>query len=207
MLQTATSVCTSGELKEESRDLARQIAISNGYEIVTPRDKFRGRATLKKQRFGQNKVSFILPFISDEISAAMKRCLRTADLEESVAIIEIQPNTLRRQLVRNRPYDRLCETQNCVICLYGRDGDCMSSATIYMISCGACEYWNKGDESALVRDTKTPTRKLLEAFWINAKNPTMEWQGGMSRDHSLSRPLPSHRSLTEGAAVVSHMRL
>uniref|UniRef100_A0A0K0DA84 Reverse transcriptase domain-containing protein n=1 Tax=Angiostrongylus cantonensis TaxID=6313 RepID=A0A0K0DA84_ANGCA len=35
-------------------------------------------------------------------------------LPESVAIIEIPPNTLCRQLVRNGLYDRLCETQNCV---------------------------------------------------------------------------------------------
>ncbi|KAE9413279.1 hypothetical protein Angca_007838 [Angiostrongylus cantonensis] len=40
-------------------------------------------------------VPFILPFISDEISAAMKRCLRRADLAKLVAIIEIPPNTLR----------------------------------------------------------------------------------------------------------------
>uniref|UniRef100_A0A0K0DFU6 GIY-YIG domain-containing protein n=1 Tax=Angiostrongylus cantonensis TaxID=6313 RepID=A0A0K0DFU6_ANGCA len=144
----------------------------------------------------------------------MKRRLRTADLEEPVTIIEIPPNTLRRQLLRNRLYDRLCETQNCVICPYGRDGDCMSSGAIYLISCGACgdEYIGetdrtlcirikehlddkrKGRQSAplgthgiqkhsgndfdikvaiLARDTKTSTRKLLKAFWIDATDPTM----------------------------------
>uniref|UniRef100_A0A0K0DAP6 GIY-YIG domain-containing protein n=1 Tax=Angiostrongylus cantonensis TaxID=6313 RepID=A0A0K0DAP6_ANGCA len=206
----ATSVCTSRELREESRDEARQIAIANDYEIVTLRDKFRGRATPQKERFGQNKVPFILPFISDEIGAAMKRCLTRADLEESVATIEIPPNTLRRQLVRNRLCDRLCETQNCVICSYGRDGDYMSSGTIYLISCGTCgdEYIGEtgrplcirikehldgkrkarqgthriqkhnGDDfdikvAVLARDAKTPRRKLLEAFWINAGKPTM----------------------------------
>ena len=67
--------------------------------------------------------------------------LRRAGLEESVAIIEIPPNALRRQLVRNRLYDRLCRSENCVICPYGRDGDCMCSGTIYLITCDIC-----GDE-------------------------------------------------------------
>ena len=194
--------------------MARQIAISNGYEVVTAGDKFRRRATRRNETLGQKKVSFMLPFISDEVSIATKRCLKRARLEESVAIIEIPPNTLRRQLVRNRLYGRLCETANCVICPSGRDGDCMSSGTIYLISCGTCgdEYIGEtgrplcirikehldgkrkarqgtplgthriqkhsGDDfdikvAILARDTKTPTRKLLEAFWINAKNPTM----------------------------------
>ncbi|VDM51849.1 unnamed protein product [Angiostrongylus costaricensis] len=49
------------------------------------------------------------------------------------------PSNLRRQLVRNRLYDRLCATQNCMICPSGRDGDCMSSGTVYLISCKAFE--------------------------------------------------------------------
>uniref|UniRef100_A0A0K0DBM9 Uncharacterized protein n=1 Tax=Angiostrongylus cantonensis TaxID=6313 RepID=A0A0K0DBM9_ANGCA len=52
-----------------------------------------------------------------------------AGLEESVAIVEIPPDTLHRQLVRNRLYDRLRETENCAICPFGKDEDCMSSGT------------------------------------------------------------------------------
>ena len=117
MFRTATPVCTGRELKEESRGLARQTAISNGYEIVAPRDKSRRRATSQNERFDQSKVPFNLPFINDEVSVAMKRCLRRAGLEESVSIVEISPNSLRRLLVRGR----LCITENCVICPYGRD--------------------------------------------------------------------------------------
>ncbi|VDM62607.1 unnamed protein product [Angiostrongylus costaricensis] len=55
--------------------------------------------------------------------------LRKSGLENYVTIIDIPPNTLRRQLVRNRLYDRLCSSENCMICPNGRDGDCMSLGT------------------------------------------------------------------------------
>uniref|UniRef100_A0A0K0D9J2 RNase H domain-containing protein n=1 Tax=Angiostrongylus cantonensis TaxID=6313 RepID=A0A0K0D9J2_ANGCA len=67
-----------------------------------------------------SKIPFTLPVISDEVSIAIMRCLRRADLKESVAIVETPPDTLRRQLVCNGLCDRLCETQNCVVCPYGR---------------------------------------------------------------------------------------
>ena len=38
-------------------------------------------------------------------------------------------------------YDRLCETENCVICPNGREGDCISVGIVYLISCNIC-----GDE-------------------------------------------------------------
>uniref|UniRef100_A0A0K0D9F9 Reverse transcriptase domain-containing protein n=1 Tax=Angiostrongylus cantonensis TaxID=6313 RepID=A0A0K0D9F9_ANGCA len=44
MFRTATSGCTKKELREESRDLTRQIAISIGYEMVTRRDTVKRRA-------------------------------------------------------------------------------------------------------------------------------------------------------------------
>uniref|UniRef100_A0A0K0DIX9 GIY-YIG domain-containing protein n=1 Tax=Angiostrongylus cantonensis TaxID=6313 RepID=A0A0K0DIX9_ANGCA len=166
----------------------------------------------------------------------MKRCLRTADLVESVAVIEIPPNTLRRQLLRNRLYDRLFETQNYVICPYGRDGDCMSSGAIYLISCGICgdEYIgeagrrlcirikehldgkrkarqgthriqkHRGDDfdikvAILALDPKTPTRKLLEAFWINATNPTMN---SMEECPEITRDLAPYLSIDRWQGVL-----
>uniref|UniRef100_A0A0K0D927 RING-type domain-containing protein n=1 Tax=Angiostrongylus cantonensis TaxID=6313 RepID=A0A0K0D927_ANGCA len=214
MFRTAISMCTRKQLKEESPDLARQINISNGYEMVTRGDMFKRRVTPQDQTLGQKKIPFTLPFISDEASIATKRCFRRAGLEESVALVEISLDTFRCQLVRNRLYDCLCETESCVICPFGRDGDCMSSGAIYLISCGACEdeYISEtgiplcicikehldgkgklrqstplgthkiqkysGDDvhikvTIVAQDTKTLACKLLEAFWINSKNPKM----------------------------------
>ncbi|EYB91979.1 hypothetical protein Y032_0199g1647 [Ancylostoma ceylanicum] len=51
---------------------------------------------------------------------------------------EIPPSNLKRQLVRNRMYDRFCITPNCVICPTGKPGDCMCSGVIYLITCISC---------------------------------------------------------------------
>ena len=145
MFRTAKNVCTGRDEKKESLLLARQIAISNGYKnLVTVRPLTRGATHINQNHNipgTGDKVPFRLPFISNEVSFAIKRCLRNSGLGDFVRIIEIPPNTLRRQLIRNRLYDRLCMTQDCMICPNGRDGDCMTSGTIYLISCRTC-----GDE-------------------------------------------------------------
>ena len=140
MFQTARNVCTGRKEKEESITLARNIAIANGYESAS-RSRFRGKAPIAKCWSSESRVTFNLPFISDKISIAAKQCLKRAGLEDSVTLIEIPPNTLRQRLVRNRIYDRLCETPNCKVCPYGRDGDCMCSGIVYLITCETC-----GDE-------------------------------------------------------------
>ena len=44
-----------------------------------------GKATMRlKEDFSLNKVPFNLPFISDEVTVAIKRCLKRAGLENSV---------------------------------------------------------------------------------------------------------------------------
>uniref|UniRef100_A0A0K0DFV1 GIY-YIG domain-containing protein n=1 Tax=Angiostrongylus cantonensis TaxID=6313 RepID=A0A0K0DFV1_ANGCA len=95
----------------------------------------------------------MLPFIGDEVGIATKPCLRRTDLEDSVAIVEMPPDTLHRQLARNRLYDGLCETENCVICPFGKDADCMSSGTIHLISCNDCrdEYIGETSSPSIVR--------------------------------------------------------
>ncbi|KAJ1359872.1 hypothetical protein KIN20_038414 [Parelaphostrongylus tenuis] len=133
---------------------------------------------------------------------------------KSVVAVEIPPKTLKRQLVRNRLYDRLCETNECKVCPNGRDSDCMRSGTIYLISCEACgdeyigetgrplcirvkehltgkrnydpktpigthrEQKHNGADfdvkvTVLAQESKTSTRKTLEAFWIHSKGPKM----------------------------------
>ena len=44
MFQTAKNVCTGRKEKEESITLARNIAITNGYESLAPGNRFRGKA-------------------------------------------------------------------------------------------------------------------------------------------------------------------
>ncbi|EYC24969.1 hypothetical protein Y032_0012g1613 [Ancylostoma ceylanicum] len=82
-----------------------------------------------------------MPFISDEVSRATRLCLRRANLENLVTLVELPPSNLKRQLIRNHIYDRLCTTSDCVVCPFGREGHCMRSCVIYVIKCREC-----GDE-------------------------------------------------------------
>ncbi|KAK6763404.1 hypothetical protein RB195_023922 [Necator americanus] len=85
MFRTATSVCTGREERRESIELARKIAVSNGY---TPMWSITKRAQTRNKS-GMEKVPFCVPLISDEVSTAIRRCLRKAKLEECVAIVEL----------------------------------------------------------------------------------------------------------------------
>ncbi|EYC42564.1 hypothetical protein Y032_0526g2936 [Ancylostoma ceylanicum] len=82
-----------------------------------------------------------MPFILDEVSRATRLCLRRANLESLVTLVELPSNNLKHQLIRHRIYDRLCTTSNCAVCPFGREGESMRSCVIYVIKCR--EY---GDE-------------------------------------------------------------
>ncbi|KAJ1346568.1 hypothetical protein KIN20_001386 [Parelaphostrongylus tenuis] len=107
----------------ESFSSAQKIATSNGYYTVgASQARFKGNSMLPNNKSGEYKVPFLLPFISNEVSIAIECCLKRAGMEDSVALVEIRPETLKRQSVRNRLYDRLCETNDCKVCPNGRDG-------------------------------------------------------------------------------------
>ncbi|EYC01487.1 hypothetical protein Y032_0107g3832 [Ancylostoma ceylanicum] len=126
-----------------------------------------------------SKIAFCLPFISDEMSKAVRASLRKADLEDHVRVVEIPPANLKTQLVRNRLYDRLCITPNCVICPFGKEGDCMVSGVVYLITCQAC-----GDQ--YIGETGRP-------LCIRVK----EHLDGMTRSR-ISTPLGVHRRHSHG---------
>ncbi|EYC02517.1 hypothetical protein Y032_0099g3160 [Ancylostoma ceylanicum] len=83
------------------------------------------------------------------------------------------------QLVRNRLYDRLCITPNCVICSFGKKGDCIASSVVYLITCQAC-----GDQ--YIGETGRP-------LYIRVK----EHLDGKTRSR-ISTPLGVHRRHSHG---------
>ena len=74
-------------------------------------------------------------------------------MENTVSVVDLPPNNLKRLLIRNRMYDRICVTSNCVICPSGRSGDCMCMGTVYSISCLKCgeEYIGETGRPLCVR--------------------------------------------------------
>lgn len=145
MFHTAAEVCSGTEEKKESIELARRIARSNGYSTTEVGRDRRGQGRRSRQYREASRISeripFCIPYITDEFSATVRKCLRKASLEDSVALVEIPPNNLKRMLIRNRIYDRLCTTTECKICPNGKEGDCMVSGVVYLIKCKEC-----GDE-------------------------------------------------------------
>ena len=135
MFKTATQVCTGEAERQESVRLARSIANSNGYS--TPQHP-RKRPCTYSNISKANKLPLCLPFVSDEATAELRRCLVRAQLQNDVILVNIPNDNIKKQLVRNRLYDRQCITTNCVVCPYGKNGDCSQTGVIYEIKCLTC---------------------------------------------------------------------
>ncbi|EYC04303.1 hypothetical protein Y032_0088g2132 [Ancylostoma ceylanicum] len=139
MFRTATRVCSVSEEREESLALAQRVAAMNGSTNQISRStRHKGVVRQSRDSTHADKMPFCLPFISDEVSTDIRQCLRRVAIDKYVSVVEILPNNLKRQLIRNRMYDRICSTAKCVVCPEGRIGDCMSSGVIYLIACKSC---------------------------------------------------------------------
>ncbi|EYB86196.1 hypothetical protein Y032_0283g1309 [Ancylostoma ceylanicum] len=136
------------------------------------RKLYLNKGTVLRVTDGSEKIPFCLPFISDEVSNAVRRSLRQAGLQVDVRVVDIPPPNLKRHLVRNRAYDR----PGCVICPHDKDGDCMISGTIYLITCQAC-----GDE--YIGETGRPLCVRIK-----------EHLDGLSKSKTAT-PLGTHRRL------------
>ncbi|EYC04086.1 hypothetical protein Y032_0090g2409 [Ancylostoma ceylanicum] len=136
MIKTAIGVSSGETEKQESLELASSILRSNGYQAKAKRA--RTPRVISSTVSRTNKIPLCLPFISDRISTAIRRCLVRAQLDDDVILVNIPNENIKRQLVRNRLYDRTCISENCVVCPYGKVGDCAKTGVIYEIECLAC---------------------------------------------------------------------
>ncbi|VDO79362.1 unnamed protein product [Heligmosomoides polygyrus] len=168
MFQTAALVSSNSEFKSSSREIASGIALSNGYVAHNMPKSRQPRAPARIHRAQlRGKIAFTVPFISDALSAQAREC----------------PN-LKAQLVRNRLYDCACETLSCVVCSFGREGDCrVVSRTVYLITCTECK-------EEYVGETGRP-------LWVRVK----EHVDGLNRC-KVSTPLGEHRLRSHSGAVV-----
>ncbi|KAK6755539.1 hypothetical protein RB195_014113 [Necator americanus] len=133
MYRTAARAPSSSQEKTWSVNLAHKVAISNGYPTgESATRQARHPSQRSKAVDGPGKIRYI----SDDMSRAVRSCL---GLENDVRVVEIPSAILKSQLMRNRPYDRLCTTPSCVLCAYGREGDCMVSGVVYCIACRLCD--------------------------------------------------------------------
>ncbi|VDO22673.1 unnamed protein product [Heligmosomoides polygyrus] len=126
--------------------------------------------------------SFSVPLITDALSSQVRDCVRKAEQDDHIRVIEIPPANLKAQLVRNRLYDSACTTPSCMVCTYRREGDC-SHVTVYLIACSQCneEY---------IGETGRP-------LWVRVEG-NVDGQDKCK----VSTPLGEHRLRSHSGAVV-----
>lgn len=105
-------VCTGSMESQYFINKARDTAVSNGYTPLGPFTKgHNGNITRSRVfRDSRNKKGVLYPFLSDEVSKAVRLCLRRCDPDKLVSLEAIPPDTLKKQLVRNRINDQECGT-------------------------------------------------------------------------------------------------
>ncbi|KAJ1372124.1 hypothetical protein KIN20_034201 [Parelaphostrongylus tenuis] len=114
-----------------------------------------------KRKCGENKIPscpYPLFHFKRNKSVIVERCLRRAGLNEPVTEIEMSPNTLKRQLVCSRLYDRLCTMKNFKTCPNGRDGNCMRSDMYSSFGKKKHYYTIKKDMNSIEDDESEPVR-------------------------------------------------
>uniref|UniRef100_A0A7I5E7W2 Reverse transcriptase domain-containing protein n=1 Tax=Haemonchus contortus TaxID=6289 RepID=A0A7I5E7W2_HAECO len=133
--RTATGVCTGEVEREESRKLACEIANLNGYGT---QHRWSG-SKAHSLRNRENVMHLRLPFISDIVSAEVRQCIARADLANDVVLVNLPRDNIKCHLIRNRLHNRAYSTNNCVICPFGKDGDCTQRGTVYQVQCSVCD--------------------------------------------------------------------
>uniref|UniRef100_A0A7I4YF79 30S ribosomal protein S7 n=1 Tax=Haemonchus contortus TaxID=6289 RepID=A0A7I4YF79_HAECO len=100
MFRTAKKVCTGEDERKESIKMACDIAEMNGYRnFPTTRRATSGGVILRHGSTSiDGKIPLVLPFISDEVSATIRKCLKRSGLENAVAIVNVPSLNLKKRL-------------------------------------------------------------------------------------------------------------
>ncbi|KAK6761196.1 hypothetical protein RB195_022308 [Necator americanus] len=136
MVKTATAMCTEDREREELK-LATSIASSNVHSRL--KSNIQSRPTNNIVRIlREGRIPWCIPFVSDSLTAAIHRTLLRAQLQDDVVLVNIPNDSIKRQLVRDRFYDRQCVSECCVVCPFGKTADSTNIGVIYQIECLMC---------------------------------------------------------------------
>ena len=103
MIKTAVDVCTGDQERLESRNLAIQIAQSNGYNVSqTFHSRRVRREPLPTPSSRDSKIPLCMPFVSDGVSATIKQCIVRAQLQNDIMLVNLPNDNIKKQLVRKR---------------------------------------------------------------------------------------------------------
>ena len=182
MIRTALGVCSGEEERQHSLAQVSNILHNNGYQARSKRTRQPRIPNRKESR--TNKIPLCLPFISDRISFEIRQCLIRAQLDDDVVLVNIPNDNIKRQLVRNRLYDRACISNNCVVCPNGKAGDCAKMGVIYEIECLTChaKYIGETGRPLCVRVNEHLASKKRESLITPLGKHRKEDHGGADFD-------------------------
>ena len=138
MFRTVGEVCTGESELLESRNHAREIALSNGYSLSQHQRNHSKSMWNADKNSGREKLPLCISFISDKVSMAIKQCIARAQLQNEVILVNSPNDNLKKQLIRNRVYDVECISEPCIVCPYGKRGDCSKLGVVYQLECLSC---------------------------------------------------------------------
>ena len=134
MERTAIKLSTTDSLKAESSELARKIAVENGYDGLRYRSGSRSGC-----KWERGHVIFQIPFVSDRFTSAVNNIIRSTNLPINLVIMP--PPNLRQKLVSSRIYDKTCTARDCIICPTNKPGACARTGCVYQILCECGESY------------------------------------------------------------------
>ncbi|WKY02527.1 hypothetical protein Q1695_016084 [Nippostrongylus brasiliensis] len=184
MFRTAAMVSSNSDLKTKSLQMANRIAIENGYpDQDMPRGHRTPAVASGRRQLNDSRIVFKVPFVSDEVGTEIRNCVRKAGLDNMIRVVEVPPSNLKARLVRNRLYDSVCRTRQCIVCPNGKEGDCMVAGVVYLIKCTVCngEY---------IGETGRPLGERVKEHL------------GTLRRCDISEPLGEHRLRCHDGAMV-----
>ena len=155
------------QLRREGSEKIKNLFTENGYpekiidknikiekrKAATGNNGRRERQEREERRSEKRKkTTYIrLPFISDRVTAQVKRVARSSGLPVEVAWIS--DNMLKKQLVRSRLNPLPCPSgrRHCHSCHSGLKDRCATKNVVYELTCGHCGEKYIGETSRPVR--------------------------------------------------------
>ena len=157
MKAAATKLTSTEEGKKNAMGLANKIAVENGYNGV----EHNFRSITSAGSYKRGSISFMIPFVSDDLSKAISRLVRRSNLP--INVLAIPPSSLKGMLVSSRIYDKACHEAACIICPHNSPGACMKPGCVYNITCEC------GDE--YIGESGRPLRARIAEHLRAQKNP------------------------------------
>ncbi|EYC01274.1 hypothetical protein Y032_0108g17 [Ancylostoma ceylanicum] len=176
MFRTATRVCSGLEEREESLAPDQRVAAMNGYTNQISRSRtHKGVVRQSRDSTHADKIPFCLPFISNEVSTAIRQCLRRAAVDKYGSVVEIPPNI---HLTNSCGEEYVGETARplCARIKEHPDGKEKSRPTTPLGAHRRPRHDGVNFEvtvKILAREPQTSARKTLEALWIHTKSSKM----------------------------------